>query len=108
MFELRFSFHHAVGDIFRRRADDGQRSPQLVRNRGDEIHLQLGQPLRARAGEDQDGHADHQQEEHAKTDRQIAAARIRDERAERASPAMPHNQAPVLGPRPHRATAETT
>jgi hypothetical protein len=65
-------------------------------NRGDEIHLQLGKPLRARARKDQDRHADHQQEEHAKADRQIAAARIRDERTEGPTPAMPYDQAPVL------------
>ena len=67
-----------------------------MRDRGDEIHLEFGEPLRARARKNQNRHADHQQEEHSKTDRQIAAAGIRNERPERSSAAMPHDQAPIL------------
>ena len=107
LFQLLSSLDHAVGDIFRRGTDHGQRRPQFVRNRRDEIHLQLGEPLRARAGDDQNRDADHQQEEHAKTDRQIAAARIRHERSQRSSPAMPHDQAPVLVISLSREAAET-
>ena len=95
-----------MGDVFRRGADDRQRRAQLVGNRSDEIHLQLGQPLRAHARDDQDRDADHQQEEHAEAYGQIAAARIRDERSQCSSPAMAHDQAPVLV-HPIRATAET-
>ncbi len=85
-----------MSDIFRRGTDDRQRRTQLVGDRGDEIHLQFGKPLGPRAGEHQNRHTNHQQEKDAKTDRQIAAVRVRHERPQRSAPAMPHDQSPVL------------
>ena len=84
-------------DIFRRGTDDRQGRAQFVRDRGDEIHLQLGKPLRSRAGDDQDRHADDQQEKNPKADRQIAAVRIRHEGSQR-STSDPAERLPTTAP----------
>src|SRR6267143_1318457 len=41
--QLFFPAHQAIHDIVRGRTDDCQRSTQLVRDRGDKLHLQVGQ-----------------------------------------------------------------
>ena len=75
----------AVGEVLAGRADDRERRPQLVRHRGDELHLLPRQPplpLRRRQREHE---ARRQQSEHAEADREVAPPRARDDRLERAA-----------------------
>ena len=64
-------------------------------NRRDKIHLELSQPLGPVTGDDQHRHIDHQHQQDAKADRQIAAAHPYHERPQCPSPAMSHEQAPI-------------
>jgi hypothetical protein len=50
-----------------------------MRDCRDEIHLELGEPLRAMTGDDQHSHVDHQHQQHTESDGKIPAANLADE-----------------------------
>ncbi len=72
--DLRLVVHDAVSQVLGGRSDHGERRAQLVRDGGHELHLLLGQPLRAPGREHQQAHAGAEQAEHARADEQIAAS----------------------------------
>ena len=56
----------AVGEVFAGGTDDRERRPQLVRDRGDELHLLPRQPLLALGGRQDEHQARRQESEHAR------------------------------------------
>src|SRR5207302_10718518 len=84
-FDLRILGDDAIGEVLSRGTDDGERRAQLVRDGGDELHLLPREtllPLRYRENQDDTGG---KQSEHAEADRQIATARLRNDRVERSA-----------------------
>ena len=83
----------AVGEVLRRGANHRHRRAQLVRDRGDELHLLARESLGALGGDGEHRDAGEHQQQHTEAEREVAESSRRDRGLERAG-AVPRHERP--------------